>query len=1365
MPLSPGMLSRSPVLDRPLSYSAEAELEAINTEVEGLLVVVEKGICNTVSSLDNDSIDIALVECTPRSKETACIVSTPYQHQQDVPRSPLVARDPELLLPLQPLYIELVPGSLHITQSQSDPAMSLHTDKIVRDTDKAENPPKNKPAAKTTVDSTSSETVTEMHQVADTSSKNKPPTIMTNADSSCANDLANSKPSKGIYFTNIDKNECLPVKVLTKDPSSLQPIVKLYGLERRYFCRVCHDPFVKPMTTKCGHTFCAMCIYSCTLYWRQHTCPICLEHLPSVPYLDDVIEAVVTTRLECDLSLTLKHGDLVQVLTTSSHVYAFEIGFLINIQDGYINESRQQVILPTDAQGKALNPGPRFAPSTIATVDVGGRLWFGRLADLLPFNADIYPLGTRPTRGSIVIDSRKLNLKLFDKQATKNRIECFSLESILEKADFVRRYQTAPPSNGESSDNCQPFDIDKSRALEKELYDCDLCITTDHLAKNPHAYADNFLTRISPSSQERYAEYCEELQQLPVVVTDLAEEARKNMNIDETDYICSLPQAKFFSPSEFPDYFERPDSSSNYRLFISENAVTRSVELTGPKGQENVTNICPYLSIVTNLTLWNKLRDFCCVGCKQLLRLPVKLKCGHFYCYNCAMDSLKMLWPCLGCGSCLSLCDMSMNISPSADAQYSGTNLVTSTLCPFVDISRFLPVNKVLSTIIDWLFPLHKALLDKWQPVRISLGVSTVGVVYDDLSYSTVKVLMDPDTVTTVPVSDLTPLDLLIFRPALRGTSGVLLLNTLFQSHASAYTSLKVSDGKTYVDNLEPPCDFFDECPKSFFTHTLVKIHNKSRATILARNGPLLAPLQNMINPLLATSLQFVPDFSQIIALFDYILGYIKEVKTKEENELITKQYHERYMEENNIGFVKDDLHAQRRQDSESIYVNAWKDSKPKLPDADQLTRHEGGNQRRAASIAPRSNTKKPQQAFERQRYQAQINKPAKPASPSKSLNHPFSASLAEHKDTLLANNSAKNKLAEIRKEEQRLIKLMRSDPQMETTISTFASVLKVLLKTGARDFLCSACSQVVRHPCRLQCGHLVCRSCAVTYYISHLGCLVCGADVPSVHDLFLDVSSFQQTAAYVPRHLHSEQLDKGMFVIRSEVRKSGMGIVLSTIHHIGTDYAVVRFVEGTITVRISELQIVLPKQQIAAVSSTNSSLSCLFASQITLRDSLIGSACVYWPPEDIDLAADPSSLLRRSLFGLVCDYNSQTVIVTFETGTETKVSPSHLLSLQLVGPMPKFELQRRWSQTELRAKEEEEKYARNRAIEMQIIVSLERDDVRDLELAGSARKPKPRVRIPSCRPADLGDYHPPAIFFSSAAYREQAVRRPRAGK
>lgn len=145
---------------------------------------------------------------------------------------------------------------------------------------------------------------------------------------------------------------------------------------------------------------------------------------------------------------------------------------------------------------------------------------------------------------------------------------------------------------------------------------------------------------------------------------------------------------------------------------------------------------------------------------------------------------------------------------------------------------------------------------------------------------------------------------------------------------------------------------------------------------------------------------------------------------------------------------------------------------------------------------------------------------------------------LIEHKDTLLANTAAKNKLAELRKEEQRVIKLMRSNPQMEATISTFASVLKVLFRTGARDFLCSACSQVVRHPCRLRCGHLVCRSCAVTYYVGRMGCLVCDTNVLSVHDLFLDISSFQQTAAYVPRYLHGEQIDKGMFVIRPEVRK-----------------------------------------------------------------------------------------------------------------------------------------------------------------------------------------------------------------------------------
>lgn len=1357
MPLSSDLSVRNPALGQPLSSSAEVELEAINAEVEGMLVVVEKGLCSTLLSPDHDSINVTLVDYTPRSKEPTNILNTPRQHQQDPSHSPSPAEDIGPLLPLQPLLLESNDSSVHAIQSLSYPASQLYEDHSIEGEHKRENHPKKQSASSAGLSSTSLQHSIMSPKDGDVFPKRSgKPSLIEDTKSTHINDSFSNRTSKEVYFTNIDRNECIPVRILTNDPTSLQQIVKVYGLERRYFCRVCHDPFVKPMTTQCGHTFCAACIYACTLYWRQHTCPICMEHLPSVPNINDVIDAVVTTRLEYDLSLSLKQGDLVQVLTTSSHVYAFEVGFLLKVQEGYINNSRQQVILPSDAQSTTLNPGPKFTPSTIATVDVGGRLWFGRLTDLLPFNADLYPLGTRPTRGSVVIDSRKLNLKLFDKQAAKNRLECFSLEHTLEKVRLIRECRTTSTSIVASSENQAPFEKNELCTFANEIYDYRLCITANHLARDSLAYADNFLTKISRSSQERYAEQFEELQQLQVVVTDLAEEARRNLDFDDSDYICSLSHAKFFSPSEFPEYFERPESSSNYRLLISENAAMRSVELQGPNGQESVTNICPYLSIVTNLALWNKLRDFCCVGCKHLLRLPVKLKCGHFYCYNCALDSLEMSWPCLGCGVHLSLCDVDFDISFSFPSHGPTDESIDNTIYPFVKTSRFVPINSPLLDAINSLFPLHKALLDKWQPVRMNLAVNTLGIVYDDPSYNTVRVLTDPDTIITVSVGDLTPLDLREFRPALRGNSGVLLVNKLFQSHADAYTSLNISTGKGLVDNMEPPCDFFTECPRNFFAPALVKVCNKSRAIVLMRNGPLLAPLRNMANPLLTTSIRLVPDFSRVIALFSYLLRYIKEIKIKKERELITRQYRERYMEENNIGFVKDDLHVQRGQALESICANAWKDSKPAIPNVDKVIEHEDDKKARASSIVPRSHTKKPPHVFERQRYQAQVNNGAKLAIPAKSLTYPFSAHLTEHKDTLLANAVAKGKLAELRKEEQRVIRLMRSNPQMEATISTFASVLKVLFKTEARNFLCSACSQVVRHPCRLSCGHLVCRSCAVTYYVGHMGCLVCNTAVLSVHDLFLDILSFQQTAAYVPRHLHGEQIDKGMFVIRPEVRKSGMGIVLSTLHHIGTDYAVVRFVEGTTTVRVSELQTVLPKQQVSVAPSLGSSLPSLFASQITLRDQLIGSACVYWPPEGLELIAGPP--LRRGLFGLVCDYDSKTVTVTFETGAETKVPPSHLLSLQLVGPMPKFEMQRRWCLAELRTREEKERYEQNRAIEMQIIVSLERDEVRDLELARSSQQLL-GARVPSCRPADLGDYHPPAIFFSGAAYRE---RRPR---
>lgn len=1369
MTLSPALSIRSPVLGRPLSRSVEEELEAINAEVEGMLVVVEKGLYNAVSSLDNDSIDIALIECTPRFNETKSTLNTPQQRQYDESNQPNPPHIPSAqqgdgpLLPLQPMNIELNIDSIHVIQTPSYSDESMCTNKQIESEmqagEEAQSYLDGQPTACMNMDNVLSNVANGPRGDKQPSQKDaKSLTAIIDSKSTHFNNPIYNKPSKEVYFTNIDKNECLPVKVLTKDPSSSQQIIKVYGLERRYFCRVCHDPFVKPMTTKCGHTFCAACIYSCTLYWKQHTCPICMKHLPSVPYLDDVIDAVVTARLEYDLSFSLKIGDLVQVLTTGSHVYAFEIGFLSNIQEGYISESRQQVVLPSEAQSKVLNPGPRFTPSIIATVDVGGRLWFGRLADLLPFNADLYPLGTRPTRGSIIIDSRKLNLKLFDKQDIKNKIEHYPLNHILEKVKYVKRDTDCATPTMVSQENHPSAGENDMHALWYELYDCGLRITDDQLARNPLAYADNCITKISMNSQKIYLDNFRELQQLKVVVTDLAEEARKNMDFDETDYICSLFQPKFFSQSEFPDYFERPDSSLNYRLFISENAAARSIELQGSTGPEYVTNLCPYLSVVTNLTLWNKFRDFCCVGCKQLLRLPVKLKCGHFYCYNCALDSIKMCWPCLGCGTCLSLPDFNLEISHPDTSQRAGSNSVDSLICPFVDTSRFVLLNKALSDAMKSLFPLHKVLLDKWQPVRISLAIPTVGIIYDDPSYDNVRVLMDSDTVATVSIADLIPLDLLAFRPALRGSFGMLLLNTLFQNNTSAYTGLKLSDGKTCIDNLEPPCDFFETYSTNLFVCALVKIHNKTRATALVRNGSLLIALQNMTHPFISTGLRFVPDFSKIIAFFNYILSYIRETKAKEEKDLITKQYHDRYMEENNIGFVKDDLHAQKRQIPETICPNAWKDASRKVPSIEHFTGNDKDANKRAASIAPRSNTKKPQQAFERQRYQAQVNKVAKQTGPPKPLNNPFTSPLAEYRDTLLENATVKSKLAELKREEQRLIKLMKSDPQMESNISSFASILKVLLKTKARDFLCSACNLVVRHPCRLHCGHLVCRSCAVTYYTGRLGCLVCGTTIPSVHDLFLDISSFQQTTAYVPRNLQSEQIDKGMFVIRPNSRKCGMGIVLNTIQHIGTDYASVRFVEGTITVRISELQVVLPKQQLSIAPAPNSSLPCLFALQVTLKDPLIGSACIYWPPEDLEPTIDSSSSLRRGLFGLICDYNSQIITIMFETGTEARIPPNHILSLQMVGPMPKFELQRRWSQAELKVKEEDEKYERNRAIEMQIIVSLERDDVRDLELAGSVRRLRPGMKIQSCRPTDLGDYNPPAIFFSEAAYREQIM-------
>lgn len=63
-----------------------------------------------------------------------------------------------------------------------------------------------------------------------------------------------------------------------------------------------------------------------------------------------------------------------------------------------------------------------------------------------------------------------------------------------------------------------------------------------------------------------------------------------------------------------------------------------------------------YLRLVTDFADFSKYPHFCCNGCKQLLRLPVSLKCGCQYCYTCAMslNALDQITKCLGCGALLS---------------------------------------------------------------------------------------------------------------------------------------------------------------------------------------------------------------------------------------------------------------------------------------------------------------------------------------------------------------------------------------------------------------------------------------------------------------------------------------------------------------------------------------------------------------------------------------------------------------------------------------------------------------------------------------------------------------------------------------
>ncbi|XP_068584254.1 uncharacterized protein [Cebidichthys violaceus] len=64
------------------------------------------------------------------------------------------------------------------------------------------------------------------------------------------------------------------------------------SLEKHLICSICMDPFVDPVTTACGHSFCKTCL-DCTFTYNDMKCPLCKELLRKTPDVNIILRNIV----------------------------------------------------------------------------------------------------------------------------------------------------------------------------------------------------------------------------------------------------------------------------------------------------------------------------------------------------------------------------------------------------------------------------------------------------------------------------------------------------------------------------------------------------------------------------------------------------------------------------------------------------------------------------------------------------------------------------------------------------------------------------------------------------------------------------------------------------------------------------------------------------------------------------------------------------------------------------------------------------------------------------------------------------------------------------------------------------------------
>lgn len=631
-----------------------------------------------------------------------------------------------------------------------------------------------------------------------------------------------------------------------------------------------------------------------------------------------------------------------------------------------------------------------------------------------------------------------------------------------------------------------------------------------------------------------------------------------------------------------------------------------------------------FLRIITDFTMWYSYRDFCCSGCRGLLRFPVRTLCGHYYCYNCYMDCRENNWICFDCGKIMEHIVPFDEPSNQCNGEFKGipgqSTYINRKQMPPIDWEKVYVMRKQISwfnCLIDYGFPC----------VVRGYSQTKIGILLDDPSKVFCHILLGNKHIEVHNVATISAINVFDLRPALRYGEGL----SLTQSHRSPFFNFgicNITSSYFYTDNT-----IF--CATRYSSELFMMGLNMS--VMAHKTLRLVKDLEPQFTIARREGLRKQKDEEQ--KDFVYVWNwcqYERNIAKQQYDMLVYGHVHGNPSSRQKPSFLESEsppsspplplgasnfIRRRRCKDlteqSSPLSFQAPNDALPL-----QVTGcHSGGPSEYPKAAEPRHRTYNPQTSVLTFQYHHRLRPKQAPTATAYCSTHPlinpdYRNKLVMQDEKILkyrkdfikwyfdqpemhpnnspisfvfgesairpTGNSTKMYSLQVERKMQKYDSTPHIDTQAERLIKEEERnqyVVRSLCDTCRRfptlSFLCSSCHCVLRRPVRLVCDHIVCRTCACIHLASEIPCLACGVAVTDISKVRYEVDLENQIIHAVNHMFYSPKYDVGVIVKSTDSSNTGMVVGLAYLQ--GMHYAYVAFFGAIKLCRCANLVILEP--------------------------------------------------------------------------------------------------------------------------------------------------------------------------------------------